>query len=206
MADEETQESETTKFLEAAKNFSFEQKLSVVQSILAKIPREQQRPWNVALPNRKLKLSQTKEPQHNLACGDSLTTDGLSRRGDQDELHEKFTTSVTNEKTLIDEDASVRKYQAPPLIDPYEKSMRYYEKHMVLNHFQHMTAKLVLKRPENTLAFMMNWCKEMQQKQEEERLKAKTLYEHNIDVYDEDICAPLEKDEPQTSAHSAIKL
>ena len=50
-----------------------------------------------------------------------------------------------------------------------------------------MTAKLVLQRPENTLQFMVDWCKDMQKKQEETKLKSKALYEGNkIDVYDEE--------------------
>lgn len=65
-------------------------------------------------------------------------------------------------------------------------SQSYHSPEMIMI-LQHMTAQLVLERPENTLEFMMNWCKEMQSKQHEERLKAKMLYEQNkIDVYDDD--------------------
>lgn len=50
-----------------------------------------------------------------------------------------------------------------------------------------MTAKLALRRPEDALQFMIDWCKQMQIRQADQQLKSKALYEDNkIDVYDED--------------------
>ena len=143
------EKSETTRFLEAAKDFSFEQKLSVVQSILAKIPREQQQPWN-APPLLKEKQTTT-IPAATAVCqeGDEIgprPPTSTSKRVVVDEAGDniKSTTKADSDEAKEEtgnvfeeyENTERSKPQAPPLIDPYEKSMRYYEKHLILNHFQ----------------------------------------------------------------------
>lgn len=126
------EKSDTTKFLEAAKEFSFEQKLSVVQSILCKIPREQRQPWNASQIAHQLR---EKEKFKSLVAE--------QRAEDDSEIHNGVETLESGSDTVLTQNIPEQpKPQAPPLIDPYEQSMRYYEKHLVLNHFQVKYIKL----------------------------------------------------------------
>ncbi|KAF6036093.1 hypothetical protein EB796_005592 [Bugula neritina] len=191
--------SSTSEILKIAKDFSFDQKISVVQSILSSIPRERQAPWN----NQRVKknsnfaskqitqtgVTPTVETETTLLSSrleKNISRDGTTANESFNEQLDK--RQVTEKFSLVGESISTcLQTQQPPLVDPYEKSMKYYEKHMILNNFQHMTAKLALRRPEDALQFMIDWCKQMQIRQADQQLKSKALYEDNkIDVYDED--------------------
>ena len=75
---------------------------------------------------------------------------------------------------------------------PVQNPFAFEVMHAASLSLQHMTANLVLHRPENALQFMIDWCKERQKECKAEELKSKALYEENkIDVYDEDILKPL---------------
>lgn len=139
MADAASQDSKTgiVKFLEAAKDFSFDQKLSVVQSVLGGIPREQQQPWN---PSQQTRQKQDDDPdlvfqakgseEDTSFAGASTTATVENDEVDQYGVSKTYAISTTE----LCQERSIP--QPPPLIDPYEKSMKYYEKHLVLNHFQ----------------------------------------------------------------------
>ena len=118
----------TTEFLQAAKDFSFEQKLTVIQSILGSIPREQQQPWHLSKAlwekeQRALKLAAT-------------SADAQSVSGDKVDVDEETVDTDLFKDGAGEQTDSQYKPKAPPLSDPYERSMRYYEKHLVLNNFQ----------------------------------------------------------------------
>lgn len=114
----------TTEFLEAAKDFSHDQKLSVVQSILVGIPREQQQPWHMSK-----EMWEKQQRETNIVHQQAQLINGERVKPDDESVDSFETQDVTR---------SIGQYKpkAPPLIDPYEKSMKYYEKHLVLNHFQ----------------------------------------------------------------------
>lgn len=142
MAAAEEIKSANTRFLESAKDFSFDQKLSVVQSILTSIPSEQQKPWNVSQAAwdrlNFQKINKTNTQQLHLAAsasaGDSETVDLHSQTESSQALNQYGTLGIADlTTTTVD--------KAPPIIDPYEQSMKYYEKHVVLNHFQVSTGK-----------------------------------------------------------------
>lgn len=129
----QVEKSDTTRFLEAAKDFSFEQKLSVVQSILCKIPQERQEPWNISHKSKKIQKNDTGIPPQTPPS--SFTTSGANNEDDGTVTSEAVECrSVTD--TVLEQLLPDVKPQAPPLIDPYRKAMKYYEKHLVLNHFQ----------------------------------------------------------------------
>ena len=118
----------TTEFLQAAKDFSFEQKLTVIQSILGSIPREQQQPWHLSKAlwekeQRALKLAAT-------------SADAQSVSGDKVDVDEETIDTDLFKDGESESTDSQYKPKAPPLSDPYERSMRYYENHLVLNNFQ----------------------------------------------------------------------
>ena len=118
----------TTEFLQAAKDFSFEQKLTVIQSILGSIPREQQQPWHLSKAlwekeQRALKLAAT-------------SADAQSVSGDKVDVDEETVDTDLFKDGEGEQTDAQYKPKAPPLSDPYERSMRNYEKHLVLNNFQ----------------------------------------------------------------------
>lgn len=116
------QEPKATSFGKLALGFSPEQKYSCIQSIVQSIPRERPLPWNaVARPIS----TTTKYPSN------EQVTDVTGTRAAAD------TRTVNRDIMGPERDtATTVSVQEPPLIDPYEKSMVYYEKHLVLNHFQ----------------------------------------------------------------------
>lgn len=119
----------TLELIEAAKDFSFEQKLNVVQSVVQLIPREQQQPWNLSKggwEKYQAKLVKKVSETESKSKGES-TTNTVDNQ-------EQAAKNVTGEPTSSRSEMPGLKQ--PPLLDPYEKSMRYYEKHLVLNKFQ----------------------------------------------------------------------
>lgn len=125
---QQNQRPSTTDFLKAAKDFSYEQKLSVIQSILGSIPREQQQPWH---------LSKALWEKEQRAAKLAASTPGVQTvsGGNVEITEESVDTDLFKEGQ---EKPAITHYKpkAPPLIDPYERSMRYYEKHLILNNFQ----------------------------------------------------------------------
>lgn len=118
----------TLELIEAAKDFSFEQKLNVVQSVVQLIPREQQQPWNLSKTGwEKYQAEQARKSSSTAKVekGPPLASAVIEAIDQVD--HADAAESIQNEAIELKE---------PPLLDPYAKSMRYYEKNLILNKFQ----------------------------------------------------------------------
>lgn len=119
--------SKISDLLESAKDFSFEQKLSIVQSVVQSIPREQQQPWNMTKSQwAKYKLQKKKE-QESFNSSDVKNLSGEQISTELSTVSDDLLESSTKEEQEIVQQ---------PLMDPYGRSMTYFEKHLILNNFQ----------------------------------------------------------------------
>lgn len=137
MAEKEAKKMSTLELIQAAKDFSFEQKLKVVQSVVQMIPREQQKPWNLSQSSwDKFQLEQKPKSSATATTTTTIITDEVDGTAASSDKAHDLPLEKSKEEDFTVSKSEPLDLKQPPLLDPYEKSMHYYEKNMILNRFQ----------------------------------------------------------------------